>query len=195
VWCFVDHCLSLAFCVVLCIALFDSCFLCGVKQGTNNDLQNTTQKARDKQWSTKHHTENKGQTMIYKAPHRKQGTNNDLQNTTQKARDKQWSTKHHAESKWQTMIYKTPHRKQKIKQHELQWNMGWITEELAVPSSTSDIRSATVKQHEHYRRVHHNTELKLEAVLLTSHFVFRKLYAEPSIWDSYQISMHLGKWF
>ena len=60
------------------------------KQGTNNDLQNTTQKARDKQWSTKHHTERKGQTMIYKAPHRKQGTNNDLQNTTQKTKD--WAT-------------------------------------------------------------------------------------------------------
>ena len=89
------------------------------------------------------------------------------------------------------MIYKTPHRKQKIKQHEPQWNMGWIAEELTGPSSTSDIRPATVKQHEHHRRVHHNTELKLEAVLLTSHFVFRKLYAEPSICDS----IHLGKWF
>ena len=58
-------------------------------QRDSNDLQGTTQKARDKQCSTKHHTESKGQTMICKAPHRKQGTNNDLQNTTQKARDKQ----------------------------------------------------------------------------------------------------------
>ena len=137
----------------------------------------------------------KGQAMIYKTPHRKQGTNSDLQNTTKKARDTQWSTKHHTESKGQTMIYKTPHTKQKIKQHEPQWNMGWITEELAVPSSTSVIRPATVKQHEHHRRAHHNTELKLEAVLLTCHFVFRQLYAEPSIGDSYQISIHLDKWF
>jgi hypothetical protein len=59
------------------------------EQGTNNDLQNTTQKERDKQCSTKHNTERKGQTMIYKAQHIKQGTNNDLQSTTQKARDKQ----------------------------------------------------------------------------------------------------------
>ena len=93
------------------------------------------------------------------------------------------------------MIYKTPHRKQKIKQHEPQWNMGWIAEELTVPSSTSVIRPATVKQHEHHRRAHHNTKLKLEAVLLTCHFVFRKLYAEPFIGDSYQISIHLDKWF
>ena len=93
------------------------------------------------------------------------------------------------------MIYKTPHRKQKIKQHEPQWNMGWIAEELTVPSCTSVIRPSTVKQHEHHLRAHHNTELKREAVLLTSNFVFRKLYAEPSIGDSYQISIHLDKWF
>ena len=78
-------------------------------------------------------------------------------------------------TKGQAMIYKTPHRKQKIKQHEPQWNMGWIAEELTVPSSTSVIRPPTVKKHEHHRGTHHNTELKLMAVLLTCHFVLETL--------------------
>ena len=33
------------------------------------------------------------------------------------------------------------------------------------------------------------------SVSLTFHFVFRKLYTEPSIGDSYQISINLAKWF
>jgi hypothetical protein len=62
---------------------------------TNNNLQNTTQKTKDRATRT-----------LLK-------TNNDLQNTTKKPKDRATQT-----PLKQTIIYKTLHRKLKIEQHE-----------------------------------------------------------------------------
>jgi hypothetical protein len=64
---------------------------------------------KHKQWSTKHYTYTKTQTMINKTLHIHKNTNNDLQNTTHTQKHKQWSTKHYTYTETQTMIYKTPH--------------------------------------------------------------------------------------
>jgi hypothetical protein len=53
---------------------------------------------KDKHRSTKHYTETKRQTQIYKTLHRDKKTNTDLQNTTPRQKDKHRSTKHYTES-------------------------------------------------------------------------------------------------
>ena len=77
---------------------------------------------KDKHRSTKHYTETKRQTQIYKTLHRDKKTNTDQQNTTPRQKDKHRSTKHYTETKRQhrstkhytetkrqTQIYKTLH--------------------------------------------------------------------------------------
>ena len=69
---------------------------------------------KDKHRSTKHYTETKRQTQIYKTLHRdkktntdlqnttpRQKDNTDLQNTTPRQKDKHRSTKHYTETKRQ----------------------------------------------------------------------------------------------
>ena len=95
----------------------------------DNDLQNTTQKTKDRATRTplSHRLKKERQYNGQK----KGTTNNDLQNTTQKTKDRATRTplshrlkkerQYNGQKKGttrQTMIYKTLHRKLKIEQHE-----------------------------------------------------------------------------